>query len=299
MGKFSWAYGLLIIIILVLMPIAFAPGTSRLDSTYSAKKPEGMTATDIDSGASTTRTVQAGTTSNRSLIAGNVTYINFSGKSVTSMWTGLYGNVTGTITLEDSSGNVFYNWSLAQPDGEVYASRNNTIDWVAVECYNITLANFAQDNDRNQDWYLNMTDLEVTYLNGALTDKDGVDETFNEALGSSFTVANLTIPASGSGCNQTNMYTTGGVQSSGFIETILIQDNQVVDAYTVDCDTAACNGTDSAANHINDLVFVSLIEEGGLTGYDGLAWNYQMIVPEDGHNGNTGTTTYYFYVELE
>ena len=43
--------------------------------------------------------------------AGNVTQLDLSGKQVTSHWAGFYGNVSGSMTLEDSTGNVFYNWS--------------------------------------------------------------------------------------------------------------------------------------------------------------------------------------------
>jgi hypothetical protein len=60
-------------------------------------------------------------------LAGNVTELSISGFSITQSWQGYFGNVTGTIMLSDSSDNVMYNWSLASPEGEIYASTNSSI----------------------------------------------------------------------------------------------------------------------------------------------------------------------------
>src|SRR4030042_6405258 len=60
-------------------------------------------------------------------IAGNITSMDVTGFSVTQSWQGYFGNVTGVITLEDNSGNVMYNWSEASPEGEIYASTNDTL----------------------------------------------------------------------------------------------------------------------------------------------------------------------------
>ena len=59
--------------------------------------------------------------------AGNVTELNISATVVTRGWQGYYGNVSGTITLDDGLNNTMYSWALADPEGEVYASRNNSI----------------------------------------------------------------------------------------------------------------------------------------------------------------------------
>ncbi|HLD55637.1 MAG TPA: hypothetical protein VJB35_05240, partial [Candidatus Nanoarchaeia archaeon] len=71
-------------------------------------------------------------------IAGNVTEINIVGFSTTQSWQGYFGNVSGTLQLADGSDNVMYNWSLASPEGEIYASVNNSINWVGTQCYNNT-----------------------------------------------------------------------------------------------------------------------------------------------------------------
>ena len=48
-----------------------------------------------------------------------------------------------------------------------------------------------------------------------------------------------------------------------------------------------------------ELIYMTLIEPTG-TGFDGTQVDFELIVPQDGHNGGAGgTSDYYFYVELE
>lgn len=63
---------------------------------------------------------------------GNITTVNLNGESQTNVWQGFYGNVSGNLTLQDASGDVMYNWTLLTAEGEVYASRNSTIDFTTV-----------------------------------------------------------------------------------------------------------------------------------------------------------------------
>ena len=66
---------------------------------------------------------------------GNVTEVDITAEVITSKWAGYYGNITGLIVLEDSSGNTFYNWSDASPTGEVFATRNpSTPTWGSIGC---------------------------------------------------------------------------------------------------------------------------------------------------------------------
>ena len=54
--------------------------------------------------------------------AGNITELNIVGTTITQTWQGFVGNVSGTITLDDSENNTLINWSLGDPEGEVYAT---------------------------------------------------------------------------------------------------------------------------------------------------------------------------------
>jgi hypothetical protein len=47
-----------------------------------------------------------------------------------------------------------------------------------------------------------------------------------------------------------------------------------------------------------NIIYTTILEN-KLTGYDGQAYDFQMLVPENGSQGFTGATPYYLYVELD
>lgn len=49
----------------------------------------------------------------------------------------------------------------------------------------------------------------------------------------------------------------------------------------------------------NTSIIYATILENRLVGYDGQAYDFQMLVPENGSQGFTGATPYYLYVELD
>ena len=51
-------------------------------------------------------------------------------------WKAYIGNITGSLTLDDSDGNTIFNWALEQSDitGEIYSSRSDSIDWGNIAC---------------------------------------------------------------------------------------------------------------------------------------------------------------------
>src|SRR5262245_23324497 len=65
--------------------------------------------------------------------AGNVTPLVVSQQVSTQAWQGYYGNVTGTIVLDDASNFTLYDWSLPTPSGEIYAANSSTsIAWTSI-----------------------------------------------------------------------------------------------------------------------------------------------------------------------
>jgi hypothetical protein len=81
-------------------------------------------------------TDDAGPTSTKSLTSagsniskgGYVTEINFSTEQRTAKWQGYYGNVTGSIVLEDGDDHEMFNWTwYASKGGEVIATTNDSI----------------------------------------------------------------------------------------------------------------------------------------------------------------------------
>ena len=189
-------------------------------------------------------------------LAGNITEITVSGDSITQSWQGYFGNVSGAITLEDASNNTMYNWSLASPQGEIFASTDGSVSWTGVKCFN---------------WTENGTDLETTYnIDGA---EDGINETFSDSeTHDGFSVGTVSFVADQ--CMSTQVFdATGAGVASTFDEVLL---------------------SDAGGNPI----FTALLEQDTL-GFDDKHHDFQMLVLEDGHDGDTSETQYFFYVELE
>ena len=197
----------------------------------------------------------AGTPANHSAIAGNVTELTISGNSITQSWQGYFGNISGAIQLSDASGNPMYNWSLASPQGEVFASTSNSVSWESIECFN---------------WTANGTALETSYnINDSV---DGVNETFSVANNHvEFTVGTITLDANT--CMSADIFDSTGASVNGNFEEVLLSDT-------------------------TNTVFASLLEE-DLSGFNNISHDFQMLVLEDGHSGDTNTETYFFYIELE
>jgi hypothetical protein len=196
--------------------------------------------------------------------AGNVTELSIQGVSQTMSWQGFYGNVSGTIVLEDSQGNQFYNWSAAEPQGEVYASINSTIDWLTVNCApsidDITFLNFWQDL-----YGMNYTSY------------DTINNTYNETDHVTFWTGYTTLD----NCPTTYTYVNNVSQFVDFPAVLLSSDANSTLIFT-----AILEDKDEG-------------ERDGKTGFDGGDYDFQLLVAEDGSMGNSVVTPYYFWVELE
>lgn len=213
---------------------------------------------------------------NISAQAGNVTELDLIAVSTTQTWQGYYGNISGIITLEDSYGYVFYNWSTQEPKGEIYASLNDTIDWSSIRCFNYDIGATGQSFDEQdvEDWYGIGDDA-----------ADGIWETFNYTLDRNFFVGSRNITevsdAAGATCHATNTYRYDLRQVDDDFENVLLTDG-------------------------DRLVFTAMIENNEFNnntdklGFDNRDHDFQMLVAENGHNGHEDTTMqYYFWAEIE
>jgi len=155
--------------------------------------------------------------------AGNVTELNISGTSITQSWAGFYGDVTGTIVLEDANGNKFYDWTAANPQGEVYAARVSSITWSNVRCANST-------EIANENTALNMG-----------SSADNITNTFNSNTHPQFYVGSVNIAANS--CSATNAYVNGAAQTGDFYN-VLLSDGTGNIIYTaiLDPDTTGFDG---------------------------------------------------------
>ncbi|MFC1648279.1 hypothetical protein ACFL1B_02360 [Nanoarchaeota archaeon] len=187
--------------------------------------------------------------------AGNVSEIAITGTGITTAWQGFYGNITGSLTLENSAGDVFYNWSgLGAFTGEVYAARTDSVSWATIGCADGT----------------EMTS-ENSYLGRALTDPDSVWGTFDSLSHPELIVGATTITTNT--CNSTNAYINTGSSGTDFYQVLL---------------------ADGGSN----IVYSTIIDR-DQTGFNGVGYDFELLVGENGNVTEAASTTpYYFFIEL-
>jgi hypothetical protein len=156
---------------------------------------------------------------------GNVTEMNIQALTITQSWQGYYGNISGVITLQDSTNSTFYNWSLTSFQGRVYATRANSITWSQVNCTNST----------------NRTS-EETFLGQTASDGDSVTNTFNTTTHPGFTVAGTAVIAPNS-CFSTNGYVNNNTQANSYDMLLLSPTNgQIIYATIANSSTVGFDG---------------------------------------------------------
>ncbi len=199
-------------------------------------------------------------------IAGNITALTIDAVGQTKAWQGYYGDITGTITLDDANNYTFYNWSSSEPQGQIYATLNNSIGWSGVGCYNFSNATGA-NWQTIEDHYLILDD-----------DVDGVNETFTATDHPDFQVGFQTM----TGCPTTYIFQNDSAQSANFVNVLLYDPLLPATGW----------------------IYTTLIEDKAdatytdLLCYNGQTCDFQILVNDDGHGTNVATTTYYFWVEL-
>lgn len=202
-------------------------------------------------------------------VAGNISAITIYAIGQTKSWQGYFGNISGTITLDDANNYTFYNWSAAEPRGEIYATLDNSgIGWDSVVCYNFTGA--GADWQTIENYYgINMDDV------------DGVNETYAYTNHPEFQVGSRTM----SGCPTTYIYRDDQAQTNDFVNVLLYDPANPTTGWIYS--TIIENKTNTSSNPVD------------ISCYDGSLCDFQILVNEDGHGTDTATTTYYFWVELE
>lgn len=251
---------LIILIILVKTTVAVTPFGATLDPISND-------------------TADVGIAGSHAAIAGNVTELNIQGFTVTQSWQGYYGNVSGTIFLADGSDSVMYNWSQTSPEGEVYASTNDSVLWTNIECFNFSSdGSYADDASQrgNTSFYgTNLTQLE-TGFNIEEDDVDGVNETFTlfgAGTHNEFYVNNLFFEEGE--CRSTRIFSNVGYGEDNKFEEVLLYDPDT-----------------------RSVVFTSLLNDNEF-GFNNVTHDFEMMVLEDGHGEDISSMTCYFYVEIQ
>jgi hypothetical protein len=251
--------GLLLVLILI----------GSLTLVYAATQPSGSTLTPIAN-----ETAPADPPASISAFAGNVTEVNVFGYSTTQAWQGYFGNITGVIELTDNLNRTMYNWTQANPRGEVYASIDAAILWTNIQCFNFTAngTNCSADSANRgatSKCGLNESGLEDMYGINFTSDIEGLNETFNRKDHALFYTNSLEFGVGE--CPNTKVYNSSG---NGLFDEALMW-----------------------APDNNATVFVSIIQNNG-NGFDGATHDFEMLVLDDGHGTDLAITTYYFYVEI-
>ncbi len=95
-------------------------------STYAVAEP---TSAGVDEGSQETAAA-AGAAGQVVTEGGNITELNITGEQITTRWTGFYGEISGNVSLEDASNNVFYHWAVTDvTNSTVYASNETISSW--------------------------------------------------------------------------------------------------------------------------------------------------------------------------
>ncbi len=228
------AFGITLLIILIL-------------ATLQAAAAVPVPATGLTPGESSRRNLSTSDNTNASAVAGNVTHLDINALSITTSWAGYYGNISGNIVLADANNDSFYEWSNGTSiSGEVYASRNDTIDWNTINCSNST--HIAQ---------------EETYLGQTSGDADSVTNTFNETDHTAFNVGTRNM----NGCPSTNAFTSGALDENNWHQ-IFLSDDQDRKVYTtiINSSTTGYNG--------GTWDFQLLVAENEKTGSEGTTLYY-------------------------
>lgn len=214
--------------------------------------------------------------------AGNVTYLTIVAEGITKTWSAYYGNVTGTLLLENFDGQKIYEWNLPNPGGKVLATETAVSDWTDVHCWNWSVA--TAQGLHYSEWNTNLSAVGV----------DEINSTFNASFNyTTFYLAGKEFNAETGTVDGNRLGLCPGTQLFNNSQTAVPENHQyeeiILSTYAPD---------DTTDYEYNTLIYVALIERGGL-GFTGEQIDFQIIVPNDGHGASPTTSDYYFYVELE
>lgn len=197
-------------------------------------------------------------------IAGNLTELDITGVSQTQSWQGYFGNVTGEIILADASGFRFYDWSVAEPQGEVFTSVNSTITWTDINC-----APISDDPNYRANWY--------NFYGMIESDYDDINDTYNYTNHPEFYVGYTTL----NNCQTAYTFINNASQSTDFPAVLLASDSNSTLIFTAILE----DNTEG--------------QRQGITGYDGKNYDFQILVAENGQKADNQVTPYYFWLEIE
>ena len=184
-------------------------------------------------------------------------------------WKAYVGNVSGTLVLDDADGVSIFEWDLGTVSGEVYASRDNSVNFTGINC------SWAHSDD-----ITNRTAEENENAVLSHTRLDNISATFSTKDHNIMQVGDITIGADE--CYSVHPYINDSTNTFNLYDEVIL--------------------FDSADITEGSIVYASRVEN-DIHGYrgdqDNTTYDFQMLLPDNGAAGATSTIGYYFYVELE
>jgi hypothetical protein len=159
--------------------------------------------------SNTTEIPNATPASSLTTAGGSFTTLILNGSFQNPRWKAYVGNISGILTLDDTSGYSIYDWNLSSINGEVYVSRNSSVSWSTIGCS--TPARIA---------------AEQTVLHHNDTSVDSINKTFNRSVHKSFYVSTTHI--ANSTCRSIATYVNDAKQAvseSAVFQEVLLTDN--------------------------------------------------------------------------
>ncbi len=229
--------------------------------------PQGLT--DVINIENSTKGSTAGLMVNESQGGGYIYTMNITGVSQNSRWKAYVGNVSGKLTLDDSTGSTIYDWTLTTvTTGRLFATRNDaTPSWTNVNC----TWTFTADYDTNNR---SIEELENNALSHTSVD-DNISATFAIINNSQFNVGSITIA-------ENTCYTI-----HTYVNATTYADKKQTDRFE---EVILYDGTLP--------IYATLLEQDE-EGFDNNTYDFQIILPEDGSSDFASSTAYYFFLELD
>lgn len=168
----------------------------------------GSSATSGDFVIVATEKATADTAGSTEVRGGYISSMDLSATPQTCNWAGYFGEVTGTLTLDDATGDRMYSWAAADIGGEVYASTASSITWSGI------VAEAVAD-----------VDGALGYMDDTMS--DSVTNTFTDTSNSAaIDVGTVQIGLGTTAA--TYMFVDGATQSDNFEEVILHDGTNIV-----------------------------------------------------------------------
>ena len=284
----------------------------------------------------TTTAYPNGTVVNKS--RGYIYNMDFTESQPTFKWNGFIGQVTGEYALIDSRGYKLYDWDIATVKGEIYATKEGPYadrsecyhywrhDGAYTGIYNSHDARGTGSSGANCDRFAGGVPIwtNLTCVNSSIVEKetaalyhrtsfytnasdpmpeDILNQTFKD---DSFTLSTFYAGsneigdddvialggAAGENCHgiYLNVNNTEFASSDGWQEVMLTDQ-------TYQLNVSGGDGADQWDNRFYDILYAAPLKNDSY-GYNNGTYDFQMILPMDGREGDRANIAYYFYIEL-